>query len=193
MKYWRDKIVGIPMRIVERCCRRYWVKCQIPTTSTVMGFTIIDELSSIGEYTFINRFCEITRASIGNYCSVGSGVRIGSGEHDLSLPSTSAFISGHVAEDFTQQQCTLGHDVWIGTQAFIKRGVTVGNGAVIGAHAVVTKDVPDYAIVVGCPARIVKYRFNDIVIDQIMTSLWWELSPAKAKNVLQCIVGQCDE
>lgn len=185
VKSWKDKVMGFPFRLMERCSRSYWVVCQIPKTSTVMGFTTIDGLSSIGEYTFINRFCEITRTSIGNYCSIGSGVRVGSGEHDLELLSTSSFVTGHVAADLTTQPCKIGHDVWIGTQAFVKRGVVIGNGVVIGAHAVVTKDVPDFAIVVGNPARVVKYRFPLAIKEKVSDSQWWSLSLTEAKEVLK--------
>jgi len=161
-----------------------WVGCNIPKTSTILGFTLIDKNSLIGDYTYINRFCEITSATIGNYCSIGSGVRIGSGEHDLSLLSTSAVITGHVAEELTLKPCKVGHDVWIGTQAFIKRGVSIGDGAVIGAHAVVTKDVPDYSIVAGNPARIIKYRIPTDLQETLIQSHWWDACPSEAKRIL---------
>jgi len=185
MKLFFQKVINAcANRFLERITRG-WVVCSIAKTSTVLGFTVIDKKSIIGEYTYINRFCEITSATIGNYCSIGSGVRIGSGEHDLSLFSTSAIITGHAAEDLTIADCIIGHDVWIGTQAFVKRGVKVGNGAVIGANAVVTKDVPDFAIVVGNPAKIIKYRFKKEVRDDISSKEWWKLSPENARKVFK--------
>ena len=70
----------------------------------------------------------------------------------------------------------IENDVWIGIQSLILDGVTIGDGAVIGARTVVTKDVPPYAIVVGSPARIIKYRFNEEVIQRLLEIKWWNLS-----------------
>jgi len=166
---------------------RGWIGCSIPESSVVRGFTLIDKDCLIGEHVFINRFCEITCATIGNYSSVGSGVRIGSGEHDFSLFSTSSIITGHVAEDLTTKPCVIGNDVWIGTQAFVKRGVTIGDGAVIGAHAVVTKNVPDFAVVVGNPAKIIRYRFSKAIMTKLSSKAWWNLEPEDARKVLDSV------
>ena len=70
----------------------------------------------------------------------------------------------------------IGADVWIGANALIKGGVSIGVGAVIGAGAVVVKDIPPYAIVGGVPAKIIKYRFPDDIIELLLLSKWWELS-----------------
>lgn len=182
MENFKNKLLSFPLRLVDWGTRVYWIKCQIPKTSVAMGFTTIDRLSSIGKYTFINRFCEITYAKIGNYCSIGSGVRIGSGEHDFRLMTTSSFVTGKLAKDLTKEPCLVGHDVWIGTQAFVKRGVTVGDGAVVGAHSTVTRDVPSFAIVVGSPAKVIKYRFPKEVRSEILASNWWNSDLQQAKE-----------
>ena len=70
----------------------------------------------------------------------------------------------------------IGNDVWIGKRAIIKAGVKIGDGAVVGAGAVVTKDVPPYAIVAGVPAKIIKYRFDEDTIAQLLKTKWWNLS-----------------
>ena len=178
------RIVFVLFNRMLECSTRGWISCVIPKTSTVLGFTLIDEYSLIGKYTYINRFCEITSATIGNYCSIGSGVRIGSGEHDYSLLTTSAVITEHTAKELTVLPCDIGHDVWIGTQAFIKRGIKIGNGAIIGAHAVVTKDVPDFAIVVGNPAKVIRYRFPEEVRNIVLSSEWWNQELDQAKQTL---------
>jgi len=182
----RRIIYALSNRLIEWSSQG-WVRCNIPKTSTVLGFTVIDKGSLIGEYTFINRFCEITCATIGNYCSIGSGVRIGSGDHDFTLFSTSSAITGHVAKDLTSKPCKIGHDVWIGANAFVKRGVTIGNGAVVGAHAVVTKDVPDFSIVVGNPAKVIRYRFTEEIRDKISSSGWWNEGLEQAKKTLKAL------
>ena len=67
----------------------------------------------------------------------------------------------------------IGNDVFIGANVIVLDGVTIGNGAVIGAGAVVSKDIPPYAIVVGCPIKIIKYRFNDEIINKLESIQWW--------------------
>ena len=76
----------------------------------------------------------------------------------------------------------VGHDVWIGSRAIVLDGIVVGNGAVIAANALVTKDVPPYAIVAGIPAKIIKYRFKQDKIDKLIDSKWWELSLNEIKQ-----------
>lgn len=77
----------------------------------------------------------------------------------------------------------VGNDVWIGNEVIILRGVTIGDGAVIGAGTVVTKDVPPYAVVSGNPAKIIKYRFSDNIINELLTLKWWEYGPDILKGI----------
>ena len=88
------------------------------------------------------------------------------------------------AEGITLEQpkTIIGNDVWIGDQCFIKAGVKVGDGAVIGAHAVVTHDVPPYAIVAGNPAKILRYRFSEEEISALLQTKWWEWSDEEIKK-----------
>jgi len=74
------------------------------------------------------------------------------------------------------------NDVWIGSHATLMSGVKVGNGAVIGAHAVVSKDVPPFAVVVGNPARIVKYRFDDLSVRELLAIAWWDWPEEKIQQ-----------
>lgn len=77
---------------------------------------------------------------------------------------------------------TIGNDVWIGDNVIILGGVTIGNGAIIGAGAIVTKDIPDYSIVVGIPAHIIRYRYNIDIINMLNNIKWWNLSPSFLKR-----------
>lgn len=141
-------------------------------------------------------------AHIGRYTSIGEQVQIGRGNHptswfssspifyedfsdiynyvdkekidtvDLSLVGKDAFI--HSSEPSSVQPVEIGNDVWIGHGAFIRPGTKINDGAIVAAHAVVTKDVPPYAIVAGNPARIVKYRFDQETIQRLLNASWWK-------------------
>jgi acetyltransferase-like isoleucine patch superfamily enzyme len=85
----------------------------------------------------------------------------------------------------TQREVSIGSDVWIGTRAIVLRGVNVGHGAIIAANAVVTKNVPDYAIVAGVPAKIIRYRFDPDKIKWLLESNWWELDKESANRFIK--------
>lgn len=140
--------------------------------STISRLATIDSETIIGRYTYIGVGTCITKATIGSYCSIANNVSIGQGEHDLNRVSTSESIYQHMS-DFTKDDCVIGNDVWIGVGSCILRGVKIGNGAVIGAGAVVTKDVLPFSVVVGVPAKIIKYRFSEEKIKRIEKSNWW--------------------
>ncbi len=142
---------------------------------------------------------------IGRYCSFGEQVQIGRHPHPMHWVSTSPFfylpyndvINQSVPEgieldgrfDFkregppvTAKLTTIGNDVWIGHGAFILPGVTIGDGAVVAAMSVVTKDIPPYAVVAGSPARVVRYRFPEEQIEALQASKWWEFAPWQMKG-----------
>jgi len=147
----------------------------------------IDHNSSVGLNTFIGKGVNITKAKIGNYCSIGPGASIGIGEHDISQISTSSLFYNNPYDTLTIKNCSIKDDVWIGSNAIILRGVEIGIGAVVGAGAVVTKDVPNFAVVVGVPARIIKYRFNNDKQSKIINSNWWNYDMNKAKEIIENI------
>ena len=145
----------------------------------------IDGSSEIGGNTYIGCYTYITRAQIGRYVSIANNVSIGQGEHQLNKISTSSIFYKSPWDELTAGTCEIGSDVWIGVDAIILRGVKIGVGAVVAANAVVTKDVPDFAVVAGVPARIIKYRFPDSQRMQILDSLWWEKELIEAAKILQ--------
>lgn len=148
-------------------------------------YAYIDEHSKIGKYTFVGKGSAVTRAVIGNYCSISQAVYIGPGEHPMDFGSTSAELFGeNVYETLTRDDVVIGHDVWIGVRAVVLRGVSIGTGAVVGAGAIVTKDVPPYAVVAGVPARVLRYRFSSDQIAELLNSKWWELDVEAAKAKL---------
>ena len=140
----------------------------------------IDKYSSVGSNTYVGRLSSITSSKIGRYVSIANNVSIGLGEHDLDRISTSSVFYINPLETLTKGKCVIGDDVWIGVDAIVLRGANIGTGAVVAANAVVTKDVPPYAIVAGCPARILRYRFSEDNINKILASKWWEKDPKEA-------------
>lgn len=135
--------------------------------------------STIGSRTSIGRYTKVQFADIGKYCSISWDVTIGAIGHPLKSISTHAFPYrrqfGLCESDIylKHERCRIGNDVWIGCHVVIMPGVTVGSGAVIGAGAIVTHDVKPYEIVAGCPAKHIKYRFEEEIIDELLKIEWW--------------------
>lgn len=139
----------------------------------------------LGRYSYIGRNSLIQHAEIGSFCSISEDCNIGMPSHPTTFVSTSpVFLQGsnylHVNfASIPYDDCpntVIGNDVWIGARAQIKSGVFIGNGAVIAAGAVVTKDVPAYAIVGGVPAHTIRYRFDAETIKEIEKTEWWNWS-----------------
>ena len=140
----------------------------------------------IGRYSYIGRNNGVTNAEIGSFCSIGSFVTIGGGIHPLNRISTSPLFydagndwktSDFISKDnkeVDQLLTIVGNDVWIGDYSYIKAGVKIGDGVIIGAGAVVTKDVPPYSIVGGVPAKVIRYRFSEEIIERLLEIKWWD-------------------
>lgn len=116
--------------------------------------------------------------SIGNFCSIAPGVIIQEYFHDAQRLST-YFIQQNVLKQPSEETVSkgpirIGHDVWIGAQSIILSGVTIGNGVIVGAGSVVTKDIPDFAIVGGNPAKVIRMRFSEEEIAYINRLKWWD-------------------
>lgn len=159
----------------------------IGTGSEIKVGTAIDPASSIGSYVYIGKYCNVTRTKIGSYASVANGVSIGQGEHDLTRISTNSVFYEHAYDELTKEDLIIEEDVWIGADSIILRGVVIGRGAVIGANSVVTKSVPRYAVAVGSPARVIKYRFSNDRIASIERSEWWNHCPEDARLIFRRI------
>jgi acetyltransferase-like isoleucine patch superfamily enzyme len=118
--------------------------------------------------------------TVGRYCSIAANVKVFNRDHPMDFKSMHAFFFNsnlkYTKEDLVEYSpLVIGNDVWLGDGVKIMPQVTnIGDGAVIGAGAVVNKDVPPYAVVVGNPARVVRYRFSKEVIESLLESKWWE-------------------
>lgn len=161
--------------------------CQISQAADLRGRFSIGAFSTISPTDGIGHF--LHNVEIGRYCSIAAGVWIAPHEHPVDWFTTNALsydgglfgwakkFIGHdlpVALPYSNERhVKIGNDVWIGQGAFIKGGVTIGDGAVIAAHAVVVRDVPPYAIVGGVPAKVIRYRFNEETIKELLELRWW--------------------
>lgn len=140
--------------------------------------------SVMGRYSFCGYDCDISHADIGGFVSIANGVVLGGGRHPMEWVAMSpVFYEGRdsVKEKFSThkrepvKRVAIGDDVWIGRSAIVLPGVQVATGAVIGAGAVVTRNVPAYSIVAGNPARLIRYRFEEGVIRRLLSTRWWDL------------------
>jgi len=139
--------------------------------------------SIIGNYTYIAKNSIISNTAIGKFCSIGPNLIAGWGIHPTTGISTHPmFYSTRKQNGMTLSKVNkieeilpikIGNDVFIGMNVIILDGVTIGDGAIIGAGAVVSKNIPPYAIAVGCPIKIKSYRFNEVTIDKLLKIKWW--------------------
>jgi acetyltransferase-like isoleucine patch superfamily enzyme len=139
--------------------------------------------SKLGDFTYISDSSVILESDIGKFCSIGPNVRIAPGIHPTKKfvsthPAT--FLKNHYIKSFSKndyfqfhKRVTIGNDVWIGANVLIIDGVKIGDGAVIAANSVVTRDVLPYEIVGGVPAKNIRFRFNETQIKKLLHFEWW--------------------
>ena len=148
----------------------------------------------MGYGSYIMQDCSI-EGNIGRFCSIAADVKVALGTHPIAHPyatTSPMFFSTRkqTGSTFAKRQMfneihppiSIGNDCWIEQRAFIVGGVTIGNGAVVLAGAVVTKDVPPYAIVGGVPAKIIKYRYDEETIHLLLEKQWWNMPIEWLKN-----------
>ena len=150
------------------------------------------DYATLGRYSYVGQNGRVSRVEIGSFCSIGSDVICGAGEHPVDYVSTHpVFFSLECQSGVTfaansffveRASISIGNDVWIGTRAFIRDGVKVGHGAIVAAGSVVVDDVPDYAIVGGVPARVIKYRFDPVIVRKLLNIRWWTWDEPKLKE-----------
>jgi phosphonate metabolism protein (transferase hexapeptide repeat family) len=140
----------------------------------------------LGDYSYCDRNCDLANTTVGRFANIASSVRIGATDHPLDRASLHHFryraakYWDDAADDedwFAARRArrtTIGHDTWIGHGAQIKPDVVVGDGAVIASGAIVTKDVPPYAIVAGVPAKVVRFRQPPEIVERLQRLAWWD-------------------
>jgi len=147
--------------------------------------------SKIGRYSYTGPFDLIFKVLIGSFTSISYGVTIGPPEHDYTILTTHPFLYDSRYEIFSKEEVMISHkfespieigsDVWIGCNATILRGCHIRHGAVVGANSLVKVDVPPYAIVAGCPAKLIKFRFPEKKIQELLDLGWWNWSVEKIR------------
>lgn len=146
----------------------------VPEFCVVAGKTKIGYRTTLGVHNFFGG-----TVSIGKYCQLGGYVAFHASNHPLSFPTTyinKNLFGGELADLKDDRPIVVGNDVWVGQGVIVLSGVTVGDGAILAAGAVVTKDVPPYAIVGGNPAKLIRKRFSESIIKELLELQWWHMS-----------------
>ena len=129
---------------------------------------------TLGANSYVGTFSHIAQNTIiGKFCSISNLCTIGAQKHNIG--SLTSFPFMELTKAMGNQSTVISNDVWVGSNSVIMSGLNVGHGAVIGAGSVVTKDVPHYAIVVGSPAKVLRYRFPPDLIRGLLETAWWDL------------------
>ncbi len=160
----------------------------------------------VGKYSGFNENCFFARATMGAYCAIGARTAINPFNHPTDWFSIHEFQYRGNSYDWIDEyktmdrlsrtpdmfeRVTIGSDVWMGHSVNVMGGVNVGDGVIIAAGAVVTKDVPPYAIVAGVPATIKRFRFADDIIARLLRSRWWDLELSQLSGLPFKEVGRC--
>lgn len=184
-------------RILLRICRimtgNKGVYCKKGKNNHVASGTVLYEPCTIGNYNYFAPYTLAYNAVIENYCSIGPGCRIGLADHDVHAVSTRKIINNGSEEmelfDY-DHPTVIGSDVWLGANVVVKQGVKIGTGAVVGANAVVTHDIPPYAIAVGVPAKVSSFRFDEKQIEKFLNSNWYNFELDEAKELVKNLLKE---
>ena len=175
------------------------------TQTVYLNAVVKDPSIKIGDYTIYNDFVSDPclfeqnnvlyhypinheRLIIGKFCSIACGAKFLFNCANHTLKSLSTYTFPLFYEDWELDK-VIGNDVWIGYEAVIMAGVHIGDGAIIGTRAVVTKDVPPYTIVGGVPAKEIRKRFNSDMIEQMLALKWWNWSVDKIQEFLPYLMN----
>lgn len=191
----------------------FFVRIKLPSISIfahVSGDNKIDRKSKInrfvrlhnvnfGAYSYVGPRSRLINVSVGKFCSISWDCEIGLQSHPTNFISTSPIFfekcngtgSSWVPKSNVSVELPveIGNDVWIGARSMIMGGIEIGDGAVIAAGAVVTKDVPSYAVVGGVPARLIGYRFPEEIVDVLLKVKWWDIPENELKKKLELFSG----
>ncbi|MER8429906.1 DapH/DapD/GlmU-related protein [Mesorhizobium caraganae] len=164
--------------------------CKLGRYASIGERVVLREVN-VGDFSYFERHAEAIYTTIGKFCSIAANSRINALEHPiervtqhkLSYRPNEYFrwlgVDAAFRERRQAKAVSIGNDVWIGHGAVIMPGISIGNGAIVGANAVVTRDVPAYAIVAGVPAKPLRRRFPPEIAARIESLAWWDWPPEK--------------
>lgn len=144
--------------------------------------TVVESDVYIGDYSYVNKNSSIENCVIGKYCSISSGVYISPFEHDIDIVTTHPIACRKDVVKEKRKTVYIGNDVLISLNSIILEGVKIGDGAIIGAGAVVTHDVEPYEVVGGVPAHHLRYRADNATVDWLEKIKWWDWPDEKIKD-----------
>ena len=166
----------IKFKLEQNKTRRKWAQMNTHNSTHMLCMFDLDRVH-VGRYTYGGLYVlnhgEKQQLTIGDFCSIGENVTfVVCADHPVNHISTFPFkvkcLKTESREATSKGDIILEDDVWIGQNAMILSGVTIGQGAIVAANSTVTKDVPPYAIVGGNPAKVIKYRFSDEIIEELL-------------------------
>ena len=194
---------GIHHNLTPTVISRFWGFLEPPVR--IADSKIFHDFS-IGAFSYLSGGF-FYHSHIGRYCSFANEIHMGQGNHPMTWLSTHPFqyqkaifnvnrnfeyfqeyendklLNTVAPDEIKPGRTVVGNDCWIGTGAYLKNGIEICDGAVIGAKSVVTKNVPPYAIVVGSPAKIIRYRFPEPTINKLMQIQWWKFAPWQLRHI----------
>lgn len=176
----RQELVVKEGTIISRNCRLRGRVTLGPHVTLGPNCTLFGDVK-VGRGTKLNEGIEVVgEVSFGNYCALAPDIRFQQKNHEISKPAMQGRFYRRVLDSdleyMSQDPITIGNDVWIGARAIVLPGVSIGDGAVVGAGSIVTDDVKPYSVVAGVPASHVKWRFPEAVREALLDLAWWELS-----------------
>lgn len=183
-------IINLYFKFLKKIRLTYRKNSNIDKSSVIEAGTVFVN-STMNRHSYVGYDSTILNTNIGSFCSIANRVVIGGAMHPMHFVSTSPVFLSHkdsVKSKFSHHEylptivTNIGNDVWIGEGTYIKAGVKIGNGVIIGMGSIVTKDIPSYTIYAGNPAKFIRSRFDDIIIEELLLSEWWNWSDDKLKQ-----------
>lgn len=183
----RDNVIIGDESVIERC--------RVGNYVSVNRRNYIND-SCIGDFSYTGINTIINFAKIGRFCSIARNVDIGGMDHDMDYVSTiprfriEQALCGSKPVAPKMAHCSIGNDVWIATGAIVLNKANIGDGAIIGAGAVVTKDIPPYAIAVGVPAKVIGYRCSSELMEELIELQWWNFPLEVIKENVNLLLNE---